>query len=287
MGFDSLPAFVVHHLQCIAVNEGFAEGYDVKHESGSRVGDGFSGLMLAIKLVGYRRKEPNDDLKLDELSLICKLQPATAAHRKSFNSELMFQREVYMYSKLLPAFEAFQKERKVSEEIALTCFPKCYVAFHEDGNSESIIVLEDLRAAGFEMWEKQKPTNFEIVRPLMEQLGRFHGLSFAVRDQNPEMFKVFEELPKQMVKIFTSPGVAAMFGASYSDATSLMDNAEDIAAMKQILKDVGPILRDGLDAELLGNYGVVSHGDCWIFNMMFMLDNVRDNSGRLKMFNVY
>lgn len=130
--------------------------------------DGLSSILLSIKLAGYRRKEPTDvRLDLDELALICKVQPSIAAHQESFDSELMFQREVYMYTKLLPAL------------------------------------------------------------------------------------------------------------ASFTQATSLMKYSNDVAAVERLLTDLVQILNDGLDMEWLGQNDVVSHGDCWINNTMFVLDKVR------------
>lgn len=274
MSNDSLPTFLINHLHTIALKEGFEEGYDVKHNLGSKLDEGFMAELLSITIVGNRRKESSVDLQTDELSLVCKLQPRAAAFRESFGSELVFQSEVFMYNTILPALVKFQKDHGVTKEYSFTCFPKCHVAFHEVGNSESVIIMDDLRAAGYEIWKKKIPTNFESTRLLMEQLGRFHGLSIVIRKQNPELFKEFQQLPLTFVSLFSSPGIASMLQSTFEYAISLIDNPEDVVTLGRLGKDLRQTYLDGLDLELLGDYGVVSHGDCWINNMMFKLNEV-------------
>lgn len=103
MGFDGLPNFVVGHLQRIANQEGFLEGYDVKQQAGSNVGDGFNSNLLSIKLFGLRRKKTlSGEPEHDELALMCKLLPIDISHQENFDSERWFQQEVNMYNNILP-----------------------------------------------------------------------------------------------------------------------------------------------------------------------------------------
>lgn len=270
MGFDYvLPDFVGAHLDRIAKAEGFAEGYDVKHESGSKVGDGFNASILSIKLIGYR------NLVLEELALICKLQPGNVDRQGSFGSAAIFRQEVSMYKDLLPCLISFQEKHGVPKEVTFTGFPKCYSAFYEDESSGSVILMEDLRAAGFEMWDKKMPTNFEIVRLVMEQMGRLHGLSMTFRDQKPELFQNFQQMATNIIDFFAAPGVKMIIQSSFKQSISMMTNNQDVEAIERLAKNFKQIYLDGLDANLLGNYGVLSHGDCWINNMMFAFEKVR------------
>lgn len=280
MGFDGLPSFVVDHLRRIAKQEGFDKDFEVKHESGSKAGDGFMSTLLSIKIVGRRRKESSaDHPELDELALICKIQTSGSAFKENFGSHLVFRCEVFMYNVVLPALVAFQLEHRVPAEAAFGCFPKCYVASHEEGSSESVIILEDLRASGFEMWDKEKPMDFESVHLLMEQVGRLHGLSIVIRDKKPSLFQEFQDLPATFLPVFTSPGVSSMIQSTFAYAISLMDNAEDVMVLERLAKDAIRTYHDGMNVDLLGKYGVLSHGDCWMINMMFVLDKVSQSLG--------
>lgn len=275
MAEDNLPHFVVAQMQRIAENEGFIEGYAIKHKPGAKVGDGLTSTLLSIKIVGYRQTGPNVKPEPHELALVCKVQPFSVVRKESFNTKLLFQREVYVYNTLLPALDEFQAEHKVARTVGFFSFPKSYAAFHDDSSDESIIVLEDLRQSGYRMWDKKKPTDFQSVRLVMEQLGRLHGLSIAFRCQRPDVFKEFAELPKLFIDLLTAPGMASIIQSSYANAISLMDNPEDIETLEKLAKNVNKIFADGLDAEKLGQYGVISHGDCWITNIMFQLKEVR------------
>lgn len=274
MPFEGLPDFVADHLQRIAKQQGFVDGYEVKHESASKVGDSYNADLLSIKLLGYRSTNGSVDLVQNELALICKIQPKNVGRRENCGSAILFRQEVYMYKVLLPALAAFQQEHEVPADIAFTCFPKCYVAIHEEGSSDSVIILEDLRASGFEMWNKKKPTEFEIVRLLMEQIGRFHGLSIAIRHRDPEVFKNILNMPSILTDLATTPGLSMLLQLSFTQTLSLMDNAEDLQSVAGLATDCMKIFLDGVNAERLGNYGVLSHGDCWIANSMFLFDKV-------------
>lgn len=275
MGLDSLPNFVVEHVQRIAKDEGFVDGYDVKLEDGEKVGDGFCSTLLSITLIGNRhcRDTNSETATLSELPLICKLQPLNESRKEILSSELMFQREVYMYTKLLPALAAFQEEHKVPVELALTALPKCYAAFHENGNSKSVIILEDLRKAGYSMWDKNKSIDCETIRLVMEQLGRLHGLSIAIRDQRPEVFNDFQIQPNHMLDIFE--GFKSLLRSSFAVALPLMDSVEDAETIKRFDQDYTDVFSCGLDEKKLGKYGVISHGDFYRNNMMFAFENVR------------
>lgn len=249
MGFDGLPSFVVQHLLRIAHEEGFSEEYDVKHESGSKTGDGFMSSLLSIKLVGLRRQKASSKLELDELALICKLPPNNVTRQENFVSERIFRQEVYVYNNVLPTLTAFQEECKFPKEYLFTCFPKCYVAFHEDGNSASLIILEDLRAAGFEMWDRTKPTNFEGSRLLMEQIGRLHGLSIAIREQKPDVFQKLRDLPPIIFEYASSQGIASVVESSIERTISLAENSQDMEIIERLVKNWKQNLKDGVDAK--------------------------------------
>lgn len=73
-------------------------------------------------------------------------------------------------------------------------FPKCYATVANEDNEDSeqyAVILEDLRPQGFKLWDKKKPTPIENARLVMRELGKFHGLSIAMKDQKPQEFSQF------------------------------------------------------------------------------------------------
>lgn len=276
VGFEGLPNFVADHLRTIAQAEGFADGYAVKHEAGSSVGDGFMATLLSVKLVGDRRKKPSSGVaELDELALICKLKPANAEFVKNFASDAIFSREVHMYKTILPALLNFQAEHGVPAEWAFTALPKCYVATHEVGhNGESVIIMQDLRQAGYAMWPKKTPTQYETVLLLMQQLGRFHGLSLAVRHKNTKLFQEFQRMSSIVDEMLAAPAAPSVFRSCILNAISLFKDPADVRSMEWLGENFNSVFLDSVDGALLGEFGVVSHGDCWNNNMMFVMDEV-------------
>lgn len=179
-----------------------------------------------------------------------------------------------MYNEILPAIVAFQKECGFSQKDLFECYPKCYVAYYENDSRESLIILEDLRAAGYEMWKKNTPVTFESVCLLMEQIGRLHGLSFVIRDQKPDLFQQLQDLPSMIHEFLTSRGMSFIMDSTFLQTISIMENSKDMDSIKRLAKDWRQILLEGIDSELLGKYGVLCHGDSWLNNMMFSMENV-------------
>lgn len=263
-----LAAFVVDHLQRIAREDGFVDGYKVELKAGSNVGDGAMAEMVGVRVSG-QRKNIADQLMYDELDLICKLKPSNAARQEQFSSEAAFKREVFVYNKVLPTMVAFQQEHRVPSESAFTSFPKCYLAQHNEATGESLIIMQDLRADGFTLWDKHTSTQFEGVKLLMEQLGRLHGLSVAIRTQKPEVFQEWQDLPDIINKVFQTPTAVMMMMSGFVRAAKLLDDPQDKALMERFEKEYKPILLKTMEINL---FSVFTHGDCWNNNMMYKLD---------------
>lgn len=54
--------------------------------------------------------------------------------------------------------------------------------------------MEDLGEEVFQMWNKSRPAQIENLRLVMHEIGKFHGLSFAMTDQRPAEFAEFQQL---------------------------------------------------------------------------------------------
>lgn len=57
-----------------------------------------------------------------------------------------------------------------------------------DGEND-FIVLEDLSPAGYMTADRTEGLDFDHCAAVLQTLGRFHALSFAMKDQDPEGFK--------------------------------------------------------------------------------------------------
>lgn len=179
------PAYLAEYLNEIARKEGFVE-HSLHFENGSNHGDGFVAVMVAVTIKGKQMVDLQDD---KELSLMCKLLPENKARRDFFQSTILFEREVCVYNMLLPMFEKFQNERNISMDDGFFTYPKCYLAVADSIKDHYAIVMENFKVAGYELWNKMKPVDFDTSSIFLASLGRYHGLSFALRDQKAEEFE--------------------------------------------------------------------------------------------------
>lgn len=271
---NNLPVQLLPHLADIAKAEGLAE-YTIEHEPGTKPGDGFMSELIAVTLVG---KDVNTDaeklLTQKRVALICKLQPTSSVRQEQSNSGIMFEREVFVYNRLLPLLVRLQRHHKLTEETGFYSFPKCYVAAMDVFNDESLIIMEDLRSEGYAVMDKSKPFGLEEATLFVQQLGKFHGLSFVLREQRPEVFADFIGIKDHFNALIYSNTAKAMFDSCYDRAARLLEKPEDVDFMKKLREHWQRIMRDSVDPSRMGRFGVFGHGDCWNNNLMFKLENV-------------
>lgn len=110
------------------------------------------------------------------------------------SSPLMVEREACMYRTVLPAFVDFQREKGLTPENGFFAFPRCYGIVADAENDNYAIVMEDLKEKGYDMFNKFNSIDLGHVRFIMEELVRYHAVSFAMRDQRLEVFTPFLKL---------------------------------------------------------------------------------------------
>lgn len=268
---DGLSDFLVELLDNIAKKEGF-ESYTYSISAGSNHGDGFLAAMKRVTVSGKRNGRD------DELSLIFKLMPTSAARREQFNSTKVFSREVMMYNKVLKIMNEFQLEKGLTAEEGFFEYPKCYGVIEDAENDRFALVMEDLKKSGYQMNDKLKPADFNHVKLFMESLGKYHAVSFALKDQRPGIFEQFKDLEDIFAdQVKNSPELMqAMFRFAYDRAITAFE--DDIAKENAVLtlKKVKENYLNDLMNLPAGRksepFSVINHGDCWNNNLMFKYD---------------
>jgi Ecdysteroid kinase-like family len=108
----------------------------------------------------------------------------------------------------------------------------------------------------------------------MEVLGKYHALSFAVKDQKPENLESFkamkdifqcDESSKAQIQIwFDGPKKQA------AEALKLFDNDDLKAKIGKVLEtDLLELVLSCIDGAAAEPYTVICHGDCWNNNIMY------------------
>lgn len=213
---EELSDFVRNALNTVAKNERFTK-YTIEIVPGANLGDGFMGLMLQVTFKGTKTNS-NDK---EELSVMCKIPPLSKARREYFNTNLIFEREIIMYTQYFPELVKFQEEKGIEPKERFDNFPKVYFADIDKESSEAAIIMENLKAAGYATANKFKTVDMKHAKLVMEGLGRLHALSVCLKRQKPDVFKNYllndvlvdlldQSNNKQMWDQFFDPAIAAM-----------------------------------------------------------------------------
>lgn len=104
----------------------------------------------------------------EELSYIIKFPPEDEALMGEFNA---FPKEIEMYEKIVPGFEAILKEAGLDVKLG----PTCYGIFEEAG--KSVIVMEDLVKAKYTVLDRVVGLDATHAKLAVEKLALFHAAS--------------------------------------------------------------------------------------------------------------
>lgn len=253
-----LPDHIVEALKVFASGCGFKEP---KFEYSEGSDKGYIGLIKRCRVSEGGRS----------LSIICKFLPDNQELNAKYGSYELFRREVFVYQKVLPQLEKIQLENGLNfrDDKGFWSFAKCYHSkFDEDFPEKAFILMEDLAEENFVM----KPTltlyDFEHTQKLFIELGKFHAISFALKEKKPEVFEEFKTMEDLMCNLMTTETMKNLAPRNIQLASELFSEnivKEKILSYKTDLWDQMRKVVAGSNAE---PFGVVCHGDCWINNIM-------------------
>lgn len=245
-----LPTYVEEFLERIITENDFSD-YSKVIKSGSKSGDGVSSQLISVEIF--------DHLQIDKkLDLVCKIEPEDEFYRKELCTNIVFHREATIYNEILPLFVKFQMEKNIPKEHEFASWAKCFVA--QATNSESTIILEDLRSRGFKMWDKAKPSPIDNTSLVMRELGKLHGLSFAIKDQRPDDFAKIKKLKDLLRPLCQTKSTISEFYATFDNAIQTIKNEDHKNILRDIKKNFFSYLEYCLNDEASNRFGVLCHG---------------------------
>lgn len=264
---NTIPTFISELLHKIAKKEGFIE-YTWTVKTNTNRGDGFFSSMIRTVITG--RTSDNSDA---QLALLCKMPPAGEARRKEFFNNIIFPREIKVYDELLPALVKFQKDRGVVEKSnGFYGFAKCYGTVCDIPNDKFVIVMDDLNAKNYKMVDKLKKLDFNHAKLVVQILGKLHALSFAVRDQDPKLFKEFTTISNMFPKLFANEVSLKLYDNAFRMAIDTLN--EDETELRNKMKRVHEQHQELIEAVTAPfaseSFGVVNHGDSWSNNHLYL-----------------
>lgn len=246
-----LPNYLKESVDRIAFEHKFRE-YSIEVKKGSKAGDGFASDIANITIVNGK-----SDKKLD---IVCKTAPLNPNRRKEFLSKEIFDIEATFYSEVMPTFAKYQEEKRIPKEDQFLAYPKCFGTILDDENERYVILLEDLRPMGFSLWDKQKPVTIEIARLAMRELGKFHGISVAMKNQKPTEFAKFQQMSDRLRDFIKKENFTAMFRASYERAIKAMRREDHKNIYRSINDNCIAFFDDCFSDEMAIRFGVMCHG---------------------------
>lgn len=226
----ALPESVVKLIDDIAVKERI-QTHSLKTDAGSNHGDGFIGQMFAVKLIGTR--EMNGQTENVTYDLLCKVPPNSSVRRDFYQTSFAFQREIEMYTKILPIFDAFQTEKGLQSNDRFDAYPKVYAAHYDDKIEHQVLIMDDLRSKNFQMFARRQSTNIEHATLVLTELAKYHAISFALNDQQPNLF---EQLKRKDVylEMLMESRACAIIDESLDRCYGMLKNERH----KQVLADL-------------------------------------------------
>lgn len=246
------------------------KNYVIQIEQGSSKGDNYIGIVHKL-IISYE----DEKHKPKKFNIFVKVPPDNIQRRNQFFARPCFLREAFMYDKFLTLIADFQRTKNIDpQKDGFKEHAKCYKTLTDD--LQEAIFMEDLSAKDFQMYDRFAQPTLDIVKLIMRALGKFHALSFALKDQCPEKFEKFrhiEEIFHRSDKFFID-----YINDLAKLATDVLTNDEDEKYRniiqpfleKNLLSELVKELTDGFKAE---PYAVVCHGDCWNNNILFKFEN--------------
>lgn len=265
-----LPDYVRVLLDDVAKSEGFTEGYEISVKPGCSQGDGFLGILISVTISGLRYGENSGDLHL-----VCKSAPQNAARREGFESIVLCKREALMYEKILPALANFERDKGLVNSDRFTAYPKCYVSISDETKDQFVIIMEDVRPKGYSMWVRSDPLPIKYTCNLFDQLAKMHAISFALKQQRPRIYNEFREINDVVTGFIATATMADIINASLGRCLAAVEDPKHIEIVTDMIKNRCAYYDECISAENVEPFGAVTHGDCWINNILFRFnDNV-------------
>lgn len=228
-------------------------------EVGSTKGDGYLSRIYRIKITTKEGREKY---------YIAKIAHTDPEIRKLMTIRVFFEAEIHFYDDVFPIFREFQQTRNV---LKFDHVAKCYLTHLID--QQETLIFDDLKQRGFDMWNRKLPMPKGHIVEVLRLYGKYHAISFALRDQEPQVFQKLAEGTVDGFKIcarnYTQKIKDSFLEHLMCHQKYLEEKAPEKAAnnYKQIAENWEEIIEGVEDKE--GQQSVFIHGDSWCNNVMF------------------
>lgn len=233
---------------------------EVKITGSSEKGEGYLGDITFAK-VFYTK---NGGISV--LDVVVKSGKQSKSLRKKLPLRMVFEREVFVYDTIVPLYQRLESEYRL--EYLNQFFPKVYGTILRDG--EEILLLENLKAAGYQLNNRLQTLNINHLNLTLTNYGKFHALGFAYKHKNPVEFQEKVVNLPCVVKDFLT-GFSVVFDVGEKTMLTVLEEAGelDLAAKLRAKVPSGFVRAFSKILEVREENCTFIHGDCWNNNYMF------------------
>lgn len=197
------------------------------------------------------------------LKLIAKMAPTNEKFREEIMIARAFRVEIFMYTKVFETFASFEKQKGI--EKPFDSYARCLYTSSVAPNE--ILVFDDLKEQGYKLWNRKSFMNPEHVSLVLRQYGKFHAISFAMRDQNKELYDGLKFEDNAKLKVIFKEKWLPMLKTNLDNTKQIF---EEGAPEREYLEKVKNMIETYYAASWEEDeYWAILHGDCWCNNMMF------------------
>ncbi|XP_058454347.1 uncharacterized protein LOC131432223 [Malaya genurostris] len=234
----------------------------VSVEIATQKGDNYGSVMYRAKLEVDNKVMSS----VDTFSVVVKTRPTGLAD--DFCQQLNpFDKEIEMYTRIIPAFEELYEKKGLSVELGPRCLKVC------KSIPNDIIVMEDLRSINYRVANRLDGLDSNQVESILELLAKFHAASAVYAEQHGGYSNLFNE---GLFSRGNLPVMEFMFTPAYDACIETLKAhsfAKDCINDLQKLRPVAfSRTLDCLAVDHTG-FNVLNHGDFWANNIMFQYEN--------------
>lgn len=177
----------------------------------------------------------------------------------------------------MPSLRLFEQSKGVNIEVnGFVEYPICYQTSDKEFNE--CLLLEDVCVRGFRDIDRyHEEISADHVYLIMKTLGKFHAISLALKDQQPDKFN---KLASNIQDVFIRTDITLFVKYQKTIVKNMLDilndpeDAQLHAKVENLFeRDAKEILIDCFDLEQIGFASVISYGDAWQNNTMFRYDD--------------
>ncbi|KAG5869586.1 hypothetical protein JTB14_008179 [Gonioctena quinquepunctata] len=255
-----------------------------KSYSGSKIsrltgpGENYGSVMLKVDIQVVDKKSGREET----LHAVAKILPEVKELRELFQVDETVVLEMNFYQEVVPTLQHFQRSLGVTDVI--NCFCECIAVrktLQENCDiidDDSVILLENLVAAGFRNVERLEGFDLDTAKLILKDLAQFHGVPLALKMKEPKVFA--DKIKRNCVGIL--PG-------EDDDNTILKEVM--IAILKQkgdcCPKAIELISRKKTKSPSIEPFATMIHNDLWVNNTMQKFFNVKAVANKMVDFQLY